>query len=391
MLLKIGRGFGLVALLTSIACFGACGGSDDGLAGPSGTAGSGGSGGDASAEDAGEDVTDDTSEDAHADVSTDPVVDVQEDVAPDVPAPCAAPSDPTKRALCIVPQPESIQLLSDPALDGNGIMLVQVYDVPVPDLADGGEVEPLAATVLPEQPPGTNPPLEMNIYDPISDLRYDDLPATVYVRILFFDNLAAMGANQPTPGIWIGGMNMVSGLFVESDLLQVSLLAGEGKSLSVPLTALRRLRLTMTLGTGATPLGDGQGPAGFILLPSQELGDGDGGDLPAYGYGVATCGNLPTAGGLAVEGVFVGAGPYFPLAFVDDFGKGLDNGPGPGTIIDLDGSSAPPVLPASSQIAIPAGAYSVDDAVVLNYVVGFPGAPEPDMVSCTPLADAGTD
>lgn len=389
MLLKIGRGVGLVALVTLLAVAGACGGDDDnGLDGPSGT---GGSAGDAATGDAGPDVEQDAGEDVSAEVSTDAPDDALPDAVPDTPAACAAPTDPTKRALCVFPQPETVQLLSEPALDGNGIMLVQVFDTPVPELPDGGEQQPLAQTLLPEQPPGTDPPLEMNIYDPVSDLRYEDLPATVYVRILFFDNLAALGAEQPTSGIWIGGMDMASGLFLQSDLVQVNLTVGQGTALSIPLTALRRLRLTMTLDNGVTPVGDGEGPAGFILLPTQEVGSQDGGDLPAYGLGLLSCGDIQAPNGLTIEGVFVGDGPYYPFAFVDDFGQGLDNGPAPGTIIDLDVSSAPPVLPASSQIAIPAGAYAVDASVVLNYVMEFPGAPDPDTASCTPIADAGAD
>jgi len=96
--------------------------------------------------------------------------------------PCAAPTDPSKSALCLDVVPETIAFTSDPRFDGKGLMVAEVFDTNIPDLPDGGSVTPLAAVSL----PGDGGTLDLS--QPIPPIRFDGLPTAVYARVLFTDN-----------------------------------------------------------------------------------------------------------------------------------------------------------------------------------------------------------
>lgn len=378
-------------VLVGVAIFGACsgetteepagssGGSSGGFAGTGGSgggfAGSGGSGG----MDAETDATDETQ----------PGDSAISDAGGDAQIPCAPPTEPSKAALCLtITHDTVIPVLSDQKLDGNGILVVQVYDTPDPDRPDGGSIAPIGEITLPEQDGGVPPPT-MSITDKIAPMRFDNLPARVFVRAYFFDNFDALVVG-PTYGTWIGGYDFSNGLYGVGPILEVVLPTGKGTNHVLPLTTLRKLEVTLTLANVIAPVGDGQGPVSVSLVDSKQANAMS----PLFGIARKSCGDITTPGGVTVDGFVIGTGPYYAFGAVYDFGTRPGVALPPGTIFDfqVDPDGGPGSIPDAAQVVYPANAYVVTKSVELNVVMpsGDAGAPDADTVHCAP-GDAGAD
>ncbi len=298
---------------------------------------------------------------------------------------CAAPSDLSKAAVCISYTHDNVNFnVGEAGLDGQGILVVEVFDTPTPDDGtDGGtKTQPLATLFYPDQPDAGAPALASISTLPVQ--RIDGLPSTVYVRSIFVDNLAILTDNNLTWGAWIGGIDLSGGLKQTLPLDTVQLVAGQGTSITEHLTALRRLRVAMTLASGTTPLDDGQGPAEFVVWDTQTPDV----NTPAiFGIGKRRCADV-TGAGTIVEGFVIGTGDRWISAQLDDYNIGKDPRPGSIQSVEVDDAGVPK-LPDANKITI-AQQYTLPHAVELNSIepLGDGGAPAP--YAC-PAVDAGTD
>jgi hypothetical protein len=296
--------------------------------------------------------------------------------APDVVDPaCAPPTEAATAAVCLRFDPEQLDLISgDEAYDGEGVLVVQVYDTPVPEPEGGPEVSPLAEVVVPDQTGGE---ATMGVYDPWEPVRFDALPATVYVRALFVDNVAAFSGNDLTAGVWVGGYEFPKGLLT-GGLQAVALTVGEGTEVVVPMNALRSMRVTLTKSMFVQPKGNGEGPAGFLLVDTPQVTV----NSAVWGIGQTPCATIHSASGIALEGVFVGDGDFYGLGYLDDYGTGMETGITAGTMVNLTLVGGQPALPDAARIAVPPGAYRVEAKLELTGTVPFQGVPPQDTVSC---------
>lgn len=352
----------------------ACGSTGDDLAGASKPADTGTDAGvdvadDASVEDA---SPPDASGDAHHDTTL-------PDSEPDtLPPACAAPSDPSTAALCLVIEPEVLDLVDgDERFDGQGVFVVQVFDTPEPDLPDGTQVPALAETTIPDQPGGPTPVLT-GVYDPLEPVRFEGLPAQVFVRVLFADNFEVFESDALVGGLFVGGWDLSQGVLFEGGLEPVDLTVGEGLEVTMPLVALRSMKVKLTKPIFVQPRGNGEGPAGFFLFDTSNVTV----NAPIWGIGETACGSIHAPSGIDVEGAFVGPGPYFGFGYLDDYGEGIENQIPPGTMVNLELAGGQPSLPAGAEIEIPPGAYRVEASLELTTTIPFQGLPPPDPVSC---------
>lgn len=300
---------------------------------------------------------------------------------------CAPPANASDAALCVHYTHDNVTFnVNEAGLDGQGILVVEVFDTPTPDDGkDGGtKTQPIAALAYPSQPDGGAPNLASISTLPMQ--RFDALPTTVYVRTIFVDNLAILGGNKElTWGAWIGGIDLSGGLKQTLPIETVQLTAGQGTSITQHLTALRRLRVHVTLASGTTPLDDGQGPLEFVVWDTQTPDV----NTPAiFGLGTRRCADV-TGTGAIVEGFVLGTGDRYISAQLDDYNIGKDPRPGAIDSIQVDDGGAPKI-PDANKITVGAQQYALQHAVELNSVeaVGDAGTPAP--YAC-PAADAGTD
>lgn len=292
--------------------------------------------------------------------------DAEEDASP--PDPCPPPADPKKAAICLVIEPENIDFIQgDPRFDGEGILHVAVFDKERPGLT-----APLRDETLPTQ--GAVP--VTGKLDSLTDepVRFEMEPGTVYPRVLFLDDLEAFGADTLKPGIWLGGFDFLNtGLVETAPLRAVELEAGKGHQIAVTLSALRRMQITISRGD-VTPMGDGQGALSVIALDSPAL------DGKAKSFGVAhqSCADLMNAKMVTVEGVVMGAGPYWVTAVLDDFGQ--TGSPPPGALVSFDWQTVQ--IPADDELSYEPRAYQVTKSIEMTAVMPSVGILD-DQVSCS--------
>jgi hypothetical protein len=275
---------------------------------------------------------------------------------------------------------------SDPALDGKGVLLLQVFDTAHPDNGDAGKAAPIMEAVYPQQTSDAGVVQTIDISAIPTVHRFDGLPGTtVYVNALFLDDLSALKPGyEINYGTWIGGMNLGAGLTSNMPLDPVALKVGQATSTTIKLTALRRLKVTLHAQSGMPLAGNGQGPAKVVLLGSQQVQPGS---MAMYGYAKTSCGNLNAAGGLVLEGFVYGTGPYYALGLLDDLGTDTGSNLPPGGIMDLDINGGKASLPNNSKVTYAADAYEVTKDLVLNLVI--PSGGKTDTVSCNAGPDAG--
>jgi hypothetical protein len=269
---------------------------------------------------------------------------------------CAPPADKTQTAVCVTLVPEKITAEADPTLDEKGVLAIQIFDTPNPPEKNASQVA-LAERIVPANPGSAEIAL-----DAIQTERLvATLPSVVYVRALFIDNAALLTPGTPFGwGAWIGGLNVTDGFQDREPLLAVKLGVGEGNPVSLSLVALRKL--TVTVHTTATPLGDGQGKLTALVFNQDNPKD-----APAFGLAQRACADV-SAGDVTLTGFVIGAGPYYVTGALNDFGLKGD-GP-PGTLAALvkngDGFRIP------QKLTIAKGDYTPSAQIDLSYVVPLP-------------------
>lgn len=294
----------------------------------------------------------------------------REDAGP----PCAAPTDPSKAAICLYLTPEAIDFVSsDPNYDGKGILGVQAYSTPAGD-DDAGVGAPV---ILPAQPDGgvDGGPVLMDLAEGVPMVRLDGLPVgVVFVRAVFFDS--AFAEKTIRPGWWMAGMDISKGFF-DSKLTPITLVAGTGTNVSFDLHALRKLTVSMSRAEAAEPAGNGQGPARSLVIDKQTA------DSTSKGFGVAqaSCGDLSGNGAAVLEGLVVGPGPYWVTGTLDDYDAGGIVGPGSMISIEsaVDGGF---VVPAANKLSYAPRAYQVNHNIQVNLTIPRDGGLPIDLVTC---------
>ena len=239
------------------------------------------------------------------------------DAAPDDSAPadaspephCLGPSNSSKSSLCVRVAPEAIQFLANnPDLDGKGILAFDIHDAPNPDAPDGAPLPALQAVILPGLDAG-----EVDISLGVPAIRFDGLPTTVYPRVIFVD---ARNTPRPTAGWWFGGYDLANGLAGTILLKPVTLTPGQGTTITLDLTALRRL--SVTISSTATPIGNGMGAASVLVVPDVSPSA----TSKIFGSGASACAKVNGGATSVVGGFVMGKGPYYTVAQLDDFGAG---------------------------------------------------------------------
>jgi hypothetical protein len=272
---------------------------------------------------------------------------------------CAPPTDPTKAALCVTLTAEAVNFLAnDPHFDGKGVLRFAVLGA-----ADGGATvaDPV---VFPSADAGEEAGL-VDLSQPLPTVRFDGLPpTTVFPQAIFVDDVALSAATGSlTPGWWLGGYDLSKGV-ANALLSAVPLSAGESKTVTLNLRALRELLVTVT--AAVTPAGNGQGPMNVLVVQTDQVGS-DAGNV-AWGFGTTPCANVVADGGAVAVAFFVGPGPYFTLPVLDDFARGGDFPPGAMTSLDPDAGLT---IPAANQFTA-GNAYVKAQSVALTYVNAAP-------------------
>jgi hypothetical protein len=262
----------------------------------------------------------------------------------------------------------------DPQLDGEGILFLAAYDTPLPDNGEGpqDDVPAIASAIYPPQP---GPEAVLTSLNELPALRLDGLPTKVYLRALFFDNLEALQKGEISWGVWFGGQDLSNGLAQDIPLAEQNLTAGNSTVLPMPLTALRRLEVTVKLASGAKPIDDGSGPFRWFAFAQQSVKEG----TPIFGLSNERCLSLPASPDPVVRGLFAGSGDRFVLGSLNDF-----NLPDPfsgGSI--LNATFAPGQLSvASGKVTVGPKDYRKTHAIDLSLVIPLGGAPKPPAYTC---------
>jgi len=290
----------------------------------------------------------------------------------DAAAACAAPTDATKAALCIIFSREAVGFVAaDPSFDGKGLLAVDVHDQANPDGPDGGSLPALQGTTFPSADGGGG---EIDLSSPLPQVRFDGLPpGVVYPRAIFVDS---RDTHKVGAGWWLGGYDLANGLKTPALLRPVTLAAGVGTAIAIQLTALRALGVTLT--RSAAPIGNAQGPA--IVAVTSDSTPSDASAL--FGAATNPCANLAAADASAIANGFVfGSGPYYALGVLDDFQVDASLSLPPGALSSLAMVDGAVVSPPSARFQYAPGAYVVQKTLDLGFVVPMPAAAA-DPVSC---------
>ncbi len=296
---------------------------------------------------------------------------------------CAPPSTSSTAAVCLHFAPEAMTFGSTADLDGQGILVVEVFNVADPEPEGGPSVSPIAQQIFPAQAPDAGG-AEVSL-DALPSIRFEALPTTVYVRAFFIDNALTFALDTLLWGTWIGGLDLSAGLTESTPLDTVSLVAGQGTNLTVPMTAFRKLEVGIT--ASATPLDDGEGPLGWVAFDSATPDE----TSSIFGIGQARCRDVSGGRTARVTGVVIGGGDHWLFSQLDDFNLDTGDTP-PGALISIDLSGSTPRLPAANRVTFGATQYSATATIDLNEVNPLdPDAGTPPGFSCSMIRDAGAD
>jgi hypothetical protein len=285
---------------------------------------------------------------------------------------CAPPEDPTKSALCVNFVPESIDLVADDeTLDGQGVMYLAAYDTPYPDGKDGMPGAQALAVAL--WPPQAATGQQGGISE-VPTLRLTNLPASVYVRAFFFDNQQALASKQISWGVWLGGSDLSAGAHDPLPIQKVDLVAGQSAGISMPLTALRKLSVTLSVAPGVVPFDDAQGPLQWAAFDGPSPGMG----AATFGVGGPRCSDLSGGKHVTISGFVFGAGQRWIAANLDDFNTGNTQ---PGSLFTADFSSGSFAIPDSDRIEVAPTSYRQAMDVQLNLPIPLSG-PKPPSYQC---------
>lgn len=356
---------GFVLLTAALA---GCGGATESVDFSSFDDGSGGAGGSA-----GDDAGSDPEGGSDLDAGADSDIDADSDANTDPPEVCPPPMDPTKAALCLLIEPESIAFESaDPKLNGDGMLIVQVFGNALP-----GNDPALDEKHSPPQP-GNGPIATKALAElTAAPIRFEGLPMTVYPRAIFVDDVANAQPDTLLPGTWFGGLDFSNGIGEDMPLRKVSLQAGKGTTVKMSLRALRKL--TVTVSRTAPETGNAQGPLRIAALGSQKFEQG----AKLFGFGEKECADVSGVKTATVEGIVVGEGPYWVTGILDDFGQGTDVPAGGLASVDIVSALPSLVLeiPNENKLSYAADAYAVDVSIRLNQTIPRQGGGT-DGVSC---------
>ncbi len=285
--------------------------------------------------------------------------------------PCEPPEDPARAAICIALDPEPLTPEVDPDFDLTGDLVVEAFDRPDPTNPDGTALTPIAAF--------TNPG-PVRLHEPVPMIRLDDLPSTIYLRLVFRDGPSASLA----PGVWLGGHEAAELLAPRPRLRAQNLSLGTGKSVSVPLVAVRELTVEVSIDGALVAADDGEGPTVFRAYADPA------GDV-MVGRGASPC-LAPRVDG-AIRGLVIGGGNRFLEVVLDDFGLGVGAGTPPGALhASADGGTR------RRAFSVPQAAYRHRVPLVLDGVQPTVDGGSPRPFPCTPpdggasdAGDAATD
>jgi hypothetical protein len=300
---------------------------------------------------------------------------------------CAAPTNAGLSRACLTFAPEAIAVQAgDPQLDGQGVLLVLVYNTATPGPTD----TPIAPPIR-YPPPSDAGPTQVSISSLPNTLSIDNLPSTVYIRALFVDNPAWFAPPQNstglTYGMFIGGYNLNAGVEPAPPLRAVPLTAGQGTTVNLPMRALRkfstRVALRVTDAGPLAPLDDGQG---YLSVAAFQQSDPR--NAIVYGGFRGPCVNI-VAGPVNVNGLFFDDGDFWFGGQVDDYGLRVPNPEGALVSLVPVPSDAGVVMriPESQKVTVAPDQYSVTiPQVTLTGTIPKNGNPPP--FAC-PLPDAG--
>jgi hypothetical protein len=289
---------------------------------------------------------------------------------------CQAPEGAT--ALCLTFSPESITAEASPGLDQRGYLTLQVFDTPAPP---GGAVTSATALYDRTFPADFETGGEVALADlPERTVVFSDAPPTVYVRALFFDHGGVDEYGGLRWGTWLGGLDLARGIVEDTGLFPVRLTPGQVTTHAVPLTAMRRLSVTVT--TSATPVGDGEGALSVVASRVEGLPP----QAPTHGYGIQPCVDL-AEGPQTVEMVLLGSGTFFVTGFFDDLGIETPGEVPPGTLLslrDFDPSTGDATF---DRVTFLEDQYSARLSIDLGFVTDFRG--DPSTIGPNSCADLG--
>jgi hypothetical protein len=286
---------------------------------------------------------------------------------------CAPPANVSETAICLTLVPEQVTFEADPKFDGSGILLVEMFDRPDPPSGTGSLA--LYSQVIPADA-AMGGEVSLSAL-PSPRITRENMPATVYFRVIFFDNPDSFGGEGLTPGAWVGGMDFSSGLREGLTLTPVAL-SGSSNAVSVPLVPIRQL--TVTVDASATPAGDGEGPLVLLVTTSQNPGD----NAPAFGTGAIPCADvadMPFDFAIPLIGP---PGTYYVTGILNDLGGQGDFPPGVLAALDVDLQAQTATIPATLQLA--QADYTPSISIDLSFVNPWPadaGAAPPN--SCADI------
>lgn len=288
--------------------------------------------------------------------------------------PCPAPVRAGDTAICLTFSPEDIKAENDAALDKRGVFIVQIFDTPTPP-KNAGSIA-LFERVIPADS-ATGGQISIDALRPIRAVAA--FPSTVYVRAVFVDNPGPFATGDLGYGSWVGGVNFLDGIQKNEPLEPVQLDGGQGNAVDVALVALRKL--DVTVHTSATPIGDGQGPFGVVVVNEQDPAM----KPPPVGFAAMACADV-TKGDLHLTGFFVGSGQHWVTGILKDITNAGDFPPGSLAALAVNGQKYS--IPTSITVA--PTAYSASVTIDLSFLVPYPadaGAPPPN--SCADLGIGG--
>jgi hypothetical protein len=269
------------------------------------------------------------------------------------------------------------------------VLLVLAYDTATP----GPTTQPIAQPIQIPPPPsdgGAQTQIALSAVPPVIPI--DNLPATAYFRVLFVDNLAwfAPPINRQilVYGMFIGGYDLTMGLEPAPGLRAVTLPAGAGTVVPMPLRALRKFSTQVALyRTDAgpiQPLDDGQGPLSVAAFRQS-----DPRNAIVYGGFRGPCVDI-TKGNVPVAGLFFGSGDHWFAGQVNDFGLSTPNPEGAlVSLVPVPEGDAGTVMriPDSQKVTVGATQYSVTiPQITLTGTIPLQGTPA--SFQC-PVSDAG--
>ncbi|HEY6562555.1 MAG TPA: hypothetical protein VI072_35045 [Polyangiaceae bacterium] len=239
-------------------------------------------------------------------------------------------------------KPEDMTFESDSRFDGSGRLVVEVFDTPHPFKS------PARARALYEGrfPAAADAGKEVSLRAlPEPRLTLHDAPATLYVRVTFFDDAQASASKELlSPGTWYGGVDLSGGVFENRGLLPLPVTRGAVQTASINLVALRALSVTVT--ASAKPLGDGEGPMAVVVRSDPDATH----NAPLLALGGLQCAKVADMPMTLVVPLIAPGGTYYVAGFLNDLGFDSEIAPGELAAMEI-GDAGTAVFPAKLALA----------------------------------------